>query len=90
MEVRIKIDKLDLSEKEFRILENDLEELLKINPAQAIKISAQKMNLCINEKHIIKTNNSLTPYKVEFYHNNKEGKKPNYLGSIDYPPKDIK
>ena len=90
MKIRIKTDSLNINEEEFMILKRDLKKLLKIEPSEEIKKSAEKFSWSIDEKEIIITKSVINHYRVEFYHHDKQEGNKCYLGSIDYHPVEVK
>jgi hypothetical protein len=89
MKITIKIDNIDVKKCDFDRINSKLEEILKIKPNGEIKEISQKMNWPINQKNVfIKGNKSREQnkvyYRIEFYHNNGEEEKPNYLGEMKY------
>ena len=86
MKTIIKINSLEVEKQELEIIKSDLEKLINIEPNKKIKESSQNMNWSIDQKDIVVLNEiKKVFYRVEFYHNEKEGeRKKCFLGSSVY------
>jgi hypothetical protein len=84
MNTIIKLPHASLTAEEFNTMKSDLEKLMEIEPDEKIKEESKRMNWSIDQKDIILENFNKNSYRIEFYHNEKEGeKKKCYLGSIN-------
>jgi hypothetical protein len=86
MKTRIKTSSLDINEEEYKTIKSDLENLIRTKPNNQIIETSEKMGWKIDQKEIIilYSQKNLS-YRVEFYHNEKEGeRKKCFLGSSVY------
>jgi hypothetical protein len=85
MKTIIKISYSEFNEEEYGLFKSHLEKMIKLEPDEGIKENSKKMDWTIDEKNII-VGKDKSPYRVDFYHHDKEDGKKCYLGSINYHP----
>jgi hypothetical protein len=85
MEIIIKASNLEVNQEEYETIKSDLEKLAKVKPSNDVEKFSETNNWSIDQKDIIITSRSPISYRVEFYHNEKDGdKKKCYMGSLSY------